>query len=71
MQEINRRPPDTMTVDERMDEVSALLARGVSRLWAQSVAKSANVAAQSHLGLGFYGGQSVHTDPFNNVTESQ
>jgi hypothetical protein len=71
MQEINRRPPDSMTVSERMDEVTALLARGVSRVWDQSVAKSANVASKSHLGLGFSAHQSVHTDPSTKVTESK
>ncbi len=69
MQEFNRRPPDSMTVSERMDEVTALLARGVSRVWDQSVAKSANVASKSHLGLACSGTRSVHTDPTNKVTE--
>ncbi|MCL4652467.1 hypothetical protein [Burkholderia multivorans] len=71
MQEINRRPPESMTVSERIDEMSALLARGIARLWAKPVAKSANVASKSHLGLGYFGDQSVHTDPFNKVTESK
>jgi len=71
MQEINRRPPESMTVSERMDEVTALLARGISRVWDQSVAKSANAASKSHLGLGFSAHQSVHTDPSTNVTESK
>lgn len=71
MQEIKRRPPESMTVSERMDEVAALLARGISRLLDQSVAKSANAASKSHLGLGFSAHQSVHTDPSNKVTESK
>ena len=71
MQPINRRPPESMTVDARMDEVSALLARGISRLREKPDAKSAIVAGQSHLGLGGFGRQSVHTDPFNPVTESK
>ena len=71
MQPVNRRPPDFMTVDERMDEVSALLARGISRLWEKTDTKSAIVAGQSHLGLGSSGHQSVHMDPFNPVTESK
>lgn len=71
MQEINRRPPDSMTVTERMDEVSALLARGISRVWEQSVAKSANVASKSHLGLACSATRSVHTDPSTKVTESK
>ena len=71
MQENNRRPPDSMTVSERMYEVTALLARGVSRVWDQSVAKSANAASKRHLGLGFSAHQSVHTDPSTKVTESK
>ena len=71
MQEINRRPPESITVSERMDEVAALLARGISRVWDQSVAKSANAASKSHLGLGYSDHQSVHTDPSTKVTESK
>lgn len=71
MQEINRRPPESMTVEERMDEVAALLARGISRMWDQSVAKSATIDRKSHLGLGYCGHQSVHTDPLTKVTESK
>lgn len=71
MQEINRRPPDSMSVTERMDEVAALLARGISRVWEESVAKSANVASKRHLGLGFIADQSVHTDPLTKSTESK
>lgn len=71
MQEINRRPPDSMSVTERMDEVAALLARGISRVWEESVAKSANGASMRHLGLGFSAHQSVHTDPLTKSTESK
>jgi hypothetical protein len=71
MRETNRRPPDSMTVSERMDEVAALLAMGISRLWDQSVEKPANMASKSHLGLGCSAHQSVHTDPFTPVTESK
>ena len=71
MQEINRRPPESITVSERMDEVAALLARGISRVWEESVAKSANAASKSHLGLGFIADQSVHTDPSTKVTVSK
>ncbi len=70
MQQTNQRPPEHMTVAERMDEVAALLARGIDRMWDASVAKSANTAAQSHLGLGFSARQSVHSDPSTTVTES-
>ena len=71
MHEINRRPPESMTVDERMDEVSALLARGMSRLWEKPAPKSENRVSKSHLVLGYSGNQSVHTDPTNTVTESK
>jgi len=71
MQEIKRRTPESMTVSERMDEVSALLARGISRMWDQSVAKSANTASKSHLGLGYSADQSVHTNPSNSVTDAK
>jgi len=71
MQEIKRRPPESMTVTERMDEVASLLARGISRLRDQSVEKSANVVFKSHLRLGFSGHQSVHRDTVNyGITES-
>ena len=71
MQEIKRRPPESMTVTERMDEVASLLARGISRMRDQSVAKSANVVSKSRLGLGFSGHQSVHRDTVNyGITES-
>lgn len=71
MHEINRRPPESMTVEERMDEVSALLARGMSRLWEKPAPKSENRVSKSHLVLGYSGNQSVHTDPTNTVTESK
>lgn len=60
-----------MTVTERMDEVVALLARGISRMWDQSVAKSANLDSESHLGLGYSDNQSVHMDPLTKFTESK
>ena len=71
MQDINRRPPESMTTLERMDEVAALLARGLSRLWDESVATSANPASQSHLGLGYCSHRSVHTDPCKDLSESK
>ena len=71
MHEINHRPPESMTVEERMDEVSALLARGMSRLWEKPAPKSKNRVSKSHLVLGYSGNQSVHTDPTNTVTESK
>ena len=71
MHEINRRPPESMTIEERMDEVSAMLASGISRLWEKPAPKSENRVLKSHLGLGYSGNQSVHTDPTNTVTESK
>ena len=71
MLEINRRSPESMTVEERMDEITALLTRGVLRVWEQSVSKFANRASKRHLGLGYSDDQSVHTDPTNTVTESK
>jgi len=71
MQEINHRLPESMTVEERMDEVSTLLARGLARVWAASVAKSATVGSKSQFPLGYCAKQSVHTDPINKLTESQ
>ena len=71
MLEINRRSPESMTVEERMDEVTALLTRGVLRVWEQSASKSANRASKRHLGLGYSDDQSVHTNPSNTVTETK
>jgi hypothetical protein len=71
MLEINRRSPESMTVEERMDEVTALLTRGVLRVWEQSVSKSANTASKRHLVLGYSDDQSVHTNPSNTVTEAK
>ena len=72
MQEINHHPPALMTAEQRRDEVTFLLARGLVRLRAMSITKSANVAGKSEFALGFTGDQSVHTDTVNNrKTESQ
>ena len=72
MQEINHYPPERMTSEQRRDEVASLLARGLVRLRAVSVTKSANAAGKSEFALGFTGDQSVHTDTVNNQkTESE
>ena len=72
MQEINHYPPELMIAEQRREEVALLLARGLVRLRAASVLKSANVGETRELALGFTGEQSVHTDTVNNPkTESQ
>jgi hypothetical protein len=74
MLEINRSPPESMTVDERVDEVCALLSRGLLRLWQSQEQKIAPVCSpvtsERQFGLGFGGQQRVHTNPSNSVTES-
>lgn len=68
MNNVNQTPPDKMRTDERLDEVAQLLARGLQRL---RVARTNGSDRKSALGLGFSGTQRVHTDTFNEVTESQ
>ncbi len=69
MHEINRRPPESMTVAERMDEVSALLARGyVPGLWEKLCSKSENRVSKSHLGLGYSVTRAFIRDPTNTVS---
>lgn len=68
MNDVNQTPPDKMRTDERLDEVAHLLARGLQRMRAGHVHAS---DGKSALGLGFSGTQRVHTDTFNEVTESQ
>ena len=68
MNDVNQTPPDKMRVDERLDEVAQLLARGLQRL---RVAHTNGSDGKSALGLGFSGTQRLHTDTFNEVTESQ
>jgi len=67
MNDVNQTPPDKMRTDERLDEVAQLLARGLQRL---RVAHTNGSDGKSALGLGFSGTQRVHTDTFNEVTES-
>ena len=67
MNNVNQTPPDKMRTDERLDEVARLLARGLQRL---RVAHTNVSDGKSALGLGFSGTQRVHTDTFNEVTES-
>ena len=72
MNHSNHYPVDRMTPEERREEIASLLALGLVRLRAASVAKSANVVGKSGFQLGFTGDQSVHTDTVNNLkTESQ
>ena len=67
MNDVNQTPPDNMRTDERLDEVAQLLARGLQRLRTSDTRGS---DGKSALGLGFSGIQRVHTDTFNEVTES-
>ena len=68
MNDVNQTPPDKMRTDERLDEVAQLLARGLQRL---RVVHTNGSNGKSALGLGFSGTQRLHTDTFNEVTESQ
>ncbi len=68
MNDVNQTPPDKMRTDERLDEVAQLLARGLQRLRTSDAQGSDGKGA---LGLGLSGTQRVHTDTFNEVTESQ
>ena len=68
MNDVNQTPPDKMRADERLAEVAQLLARGLQRMRAEHVHRSDGKRA---LGLGFSGTQRLHTDTFNEVTESQ
>ena len=67
MNDVNQTPPDKMGTDERLDEVAELLARGLQRLRS---AHAHGSDEKSALGLGFSGTQRLHTDTFNEVTES-
>jgi hypothetical protein len=67
MNDVNQTPPDKMRIDERLDEVAQLLARGLQRL---RVAHTNGSDGKSALGLGFSGIQRLHTDTLNEVTES-
>jgi len=67
MNDVNQTPPDKMRTDERLDEVAQLLARGLQRLRAAHAHSSDEKSA---LGLGFSATQRLHTDTFNEVTES-
>lgn len=67
MNDVNQTPPDKMRTDERLDEIAQLLARGLQRL---RISDAQGSDGKSGLGLGFSGTQRVHTDTFNEVTES-
>ena len=69
MNDVNQTPPCKMRTDERLDEVAQLLARGLQRLRAGH-AHGNGSDGKSALGLGFSGTQRLHTDTFNEVTES-
>jgi hypothetical protein len=67
MNDVKQTPPDKMRTDERLDEVAQLLARGLQCLRA---AHAHGSDEKSALGLGFSATQRLHTDTFNEVTES-
>jgi len=71
MQQINHLPPDRMTPEQRVSEVSLLLAAALTRLRSGKFTQSADISNKSAVSLGFSANQSVHTDPAYKVnTES-
>lgn len=71
MNEVNQRPPEQMTPEQRRAELGVLLARGIARVRAESSQKSANRLSEGQFRLGFSGHQSVHRDTVNyGITES-
>lgn len=71
MNEVNQRPPEQMTPEQRRAELGVLLARGIARVRAQSSQRSANRLLEGSFRLGFSGYQSVHRDTVNfGITES-
>lgn len=71
MSEINHRPPERMTPEQRRAELGLLLAQGIARARVECSQKSANSHNKGQFGLGFSGHQSVHRDTVNyGITES-
>ena len=71
MCQINHLPPDRMTPEQRVSEVSLLLAAALTRLRSGKFTQSADILNKSAVSLGFSDNQSVHTDPTHKVnTES-
>lgn len=72
MKEINHRPPEQMTPEQRRTELAVLLARGIARVRAESSKKLINRPDEGKFRLGFSGHQSVHEDTVNyEITESK
>lgn len=65
MTEVNQRPPEQMSPEQRRAELGVLLARGIARVRAECSQKSANRQIEGRFGLGFSGHQSVHRDTVN------
>ena len=57
MMDVNQTPPDRMTVEQRRQEVSQLLARGIARLRMPQQ----NLASESEFELAIPPERSVHT----------
>ncbi len=71
MHVINQIPPDRMTPEQRRRELASLLANGIARLRLADDLRSADMAEDSEVSLGFHRNQRVHSDPVNNIrTES-
>ncbi len=72
MHAINQIPPDRMTPEQRRREIASLLANGIARLRMADDLRSADMAEDSEVLLGFHGNQRVHSDPVNKTnTESE
>lgn len=65
MNEVNQRPPEQMSPEQRRAELGVLLARGIAGVRAECLQKSANRQTEGQFGLGFSGYQSVHRDTVN------
>jgi hypothetical protein len=71
MHPIKQVPPATLTGEQRIAEVAALLANGLVRLRAANAQAYLEGRPESGFDLGFSAHQRVHTDPVNQSTESR
>ena len=72
MHEIKHTPPDSMTPEQRRQEVASLLANGLARFRIRPSTNRRIELPASGFGLGFTAHQRVHTDHVNyRKTESQ
>lgn len=69
MQPTNQTPPERMTPDQRRAEIAALLALGLVRLREHNARRFAGLDPEGELDLGFWGAQSVHSDPVKRENE--